>query len=44
MTDAPSTIAPDASLAELETVLGRGHVAIVADARGFYGSSPASTC
>jgi len=37
MTDAPSTIAPDASLAELEAVLGRGHVAIVADTRGFYG-------
>jgi len=37
MTDAPSTIAPYASLAELEAVLGRGHVAIVADARGFYG-------
>jgi len=37
MTDAPSTIAPDAGLAELEAVLGRGHVAIVADARGFYG-------
>ena len=27
----------DASLAELEAVLGRGHVAIVADARGFHG-------
>jgi cystathionine beta-synthase len=37
MTDAPSTIAPIASLAELEAVLGRGHVAIVADASGFYG-------
>ena len=37
MTDAPSTIAPDAGLAELEAVLGRGHVAIVADSSGFYG-------
>ena len=37
MTDAPSTIAPSAGLAELETVLGRGHVAIVADAQGFHG-------
>ena len=37
MTDAPSTIAPDASLAELEAVLGRGHVAIVAVSSGFYG-------
>jgi len=37
MTDAPSTIAPTASLAELEAVLDRGLVAIVADAHGFYG-------
>jgi cystathionine beta-synthase len=37
MTDAPSTIAPNSSLAELEAVLGRGHVAIVADASGFHG-------
>lgn len=37
MTAAPSTIAPDASLAELEAVLARGHVAIVADADGFHG-------
>jgi cystathionine beta-synthase len=37
MTDAPTTIAPSASLAELEAVLGRGHVAIVADAQGFHG-------
>ena len=37
MTDAPSTIAPGASLAELEAVLDRGLVAIVADAQGFHG-------
>lgn len=37
MTDAPSTIAPAASLAELEAVLDRGLVAIVADAQGFHG-------
>jgi cystathionine beta-synthase len=37
MTDAPTTIAPNASLAELEAVLDRGHVAIVADAQGFHG-------
>jgi cystathionine beta-synthase len=37
MTDAPSTIAPSASLAELEAVLDRGLVAIVADAQGFHG-------
>ena len=37
MTDAPITIAPRASLDELEAVLGRGHVAIVADAQGFHG-------
>jgi len=37
MTDAPSTLAPSASLAELEAVLDRGLVAIVADAQGFHG-------
>lgn len=37
MTDAPTTIAPTATLKELEAVLGRGHVAIVADAQGFHG-------
>ena len=37
MTAAPSTIAPGASLAALEAVLARGHVAIVADERGFHG-------
>ena len=37
MTDAPETIAPRASLAELEAVLDKGLVAIVADAGGFYG-------
>lgn len=37
MTDAPSTLAPGASLAELEAVLDRGLVAIVADAQGFHG-------
>jgi cystathionine beta-synthase len=37
MTDAPSTIAPNASLTELEAVLDRGLVAIVADAHGFHG-------
>ncbi|HEY4066819.1 MAG TPA: cystathionine beta-synthase [Burkholderiaceae bacterium] len=37
MTDAPQTISPGASLAELEAVLGRGHIAIVADAQGFHG-------
>jgi cystathionine beta-synthase len=37
MTDAPSTIAPDAGLAKLEAVLDRGLVAIVADAQGFHG-------
>ncbi len=37
MTDAPQTIAPKASLAELEEVLDRGLVAIVADASGFHG-------
>ena len=37
MTDAPETIAPRATLAELEAVLDKGLVAIVADAGGFYG-------
>jgi len=37
MTDAPETLAPDASLTEVESVLDRGHVAIVADASGFHG-------
>jgi cystathionine beta-synthase len=37
MTDAPTTIAPTANLAELEAVLDRGLVAIVADAQGFHG-------
>jgi cystathionine beta-synthase len=37
MSDAPQTISPRASLAELEEVLDRGLVAIVADASGFHG-------
>jgi cystathionine beta-synthase len=37
MTDAPQTISPQASLAQLEEVLDRGLVAIVADASGFHG-------
>ncbi|HKX39555.1 MAG TPA: pyridoxal-phosphate dependent enzyme [Burkholderiaceae bacterium] len=37
MTDAPSTLPPGASLAELEAVLDRGLVAIIADAQGFHG-------
>jgi cystathionine beta-synthase len=37
MTDAPQTLAPSASLEELEAVLDRGLVAIVADASGFHG-------
>ena len=37
MTTRPETIAPQASLAELEGVLDRGLVAIVADAQGFHG-------
>jgi cystathionine beta-synthase len=37
MTGAPQTIAPGASLAELEAVLDRGLVALVADERGFHG-------
>ena len=37
MTDAPQTISPKASLAELEALLDRGLVAIVADETGFHG-------
>jgi cystathionine beta-synthase len=37
MTDAPQTLTPAATLAELEAVLDGGLVAIVADARGFHG-------
>ncbi|HEV7915746.1 MAG TPA: cystathionine beta-synthase [Albitalea sp.] len=37
MTDAPETLSPKASLAELEAVLDKGLVAIVADASGFHG-------
>jgi len=37
MTDAPSTLPPSASLTELEAVLDRGLVAIIADAQGFHG-------
>jgi len=37
MTDAPSTLPPGASLTELEAVLDRGLVAIIADAQGFHG-------
>ncbi|MGA0609417.1 pyridoxal-phosphate dependent enzyme [Caldimonas sp. KR1-144] len=37
MTPAPETIAPTASLAELEALLDRGLTAIVADAKGFHG-------
>jgi len=37
MTDAPEVLAPDASLADVEAVLDRGLVAIVADASGFHG-------
>lgn len=37
MTDKLQTLAPAASLAELEAVLSRGLVAIVADATGFHG-------
>jgi cystathionine beta-synthase len=37
MTDAPRTLSPSASLAELEAVLDQGLVAIVADAQGFHG-------
>jgi len=37
MTQAPQTLAPSASLAELEAVLDRGLVAIIADGAGFHG-------
>lgn len=37
MTQAPQTIAPGATLAQLETVLDQGLVAMVADAQGFHG-------
>jgi len=37
MTAAPHTLAPSASLAELQAVLDRGLVAIVADEAGFHG-------
>ncbi|WP_241357026.1 CBS domain-containing protein, partial [Escherichia coli] len=37
MNAAPETLAPGASLAQLQAVLDRGLVAIVADARGFHG-------
>jgi cystathionine beta-synthase len=37
MTDAPQTLAPTASLAELEAVLDRGLVAMIADESGFHG-------
>ncbi len=37
MTDAPQTLAPGASLAELSAVLDRGLVAIIADGSGFHG-------
>ncbi|MDT3314513.1 cystathionine beta-synthase [Pseudomonas zeae] len=37
MTDKLQTLAPGASLAELEAVLSRGLVAIIADASGFHG-------
>lgn len=37
MTSAPSTLRPDASLAELRDLLDRGLVAIIADAQGFHG-------
>jgi cystathionine beta-synthase len=37
MTDAPETLSPKASLAELENVLDKGLVAIVADSSGFHG-------
>ncbi len=37
MTDKLQTLAPAASLAELESVLSRGLVAIIADASGFHG-------
>jgi cystathionine beta-synthase len=37
MTDAPSTLAPSASLEALQDVLDRGLVAIIADDAGFHG-------
>jgi cystathionine beta-synthase len=37
MTDAPQTLAPSASLAELGALLSPGLVAIIADASGFHG-------
>jgi cystathionine beta-synthase len=37
MTDAPETLAPSASIADVEAVLDRGLVAMVADGAGFYG-------
>jgi cystathionine beta-synthase len=37
MSDSPQTLAPSSSLHELEAVLDRGLVAIVADERGFHG-------
>ena len=37
MNAAPETLAPGASLAQLQAVLDRGLVAIVADASGFHG-------
>lgn len=37
MTDAPETLSPKASLVELEAVLDKGLVAIIADASGFHG-------
>jgi cystathionine beta-synthase len=37
MSEAPQTLAPQAALKELEAVLGRGLVAIIADAGGFHG-------
>jgi cystathionine beta-synthase len=37
MTDKLQTLAPDATLAELEAELGRGLVAIIKDASGFHG-------
>jgi cystathionine beta-synthase len=37
MTQAPSTLPPQASLIEVRAMLDRGLVAIIADERGFYG-------
>jgi cystathionine beta-synthase len=37
MSAAPQTLAPSATLAELQAVLDRGLTAIVADANGFHG-------